>query len=185
MEHIVVVGASLAGLRACEQLRLGGFDGRVTLLGAEAHEPYDRPPLSKKLLAGDWDADRIRLRKPGELAELRIDTRLGEVAAALDPVRQVVSLARGGEVSYDGLLVATGAIPRRLPGQPDAAGIHLLRTLEDSLALRAELVDGARVVVIGAGFIGLEVAATARGRGCAVVVLEGLPAPLVRGLGER
>ena len=77
MDHIVVVGASLAGLRACEQLRLGGFEGRVTLVGAEAHEPYDRPPLSKKLLAGDWDADRIRLRKPGELEELRIDARLG------------------------------------------------------------------------------------------------------------
>ena len=185
MDHIVVVGASLAGLRTCEQLRLNGFAGRITLLGAEPHEPYDRPPLSKKLLAGDWDPDRVRLRKPGELDELRIDARLGASATGLDPERQVVSLDDGTEMSYDGLVVATGAAPRRLPGQPDAAGIHLLRTLDDSLALREELIPGAEVVVIGAGFIGLEVAATARTRGCEVVVLEGLPAPLVRALGAE
>lgn len=185
MEHIVVVGASLAGLRACEQLRTAGFAGRVTLVGAERHEPYDRPPLSKKLLAGDWEADRIRLRKPGELDELGIETFLGARATALDPARQVVDLDGGAAVPYDGLIVATGAAPRHLPGQPSAAGIHVLRTLDDSLALRDELVAGARVVVIGAGFIGLEVAATARGRGCEVVVLEGLPAPLVRALGAE
>ncbi len=185
MDHVVVVGASLAGLRACEQLRTAGYDGRVTLIGAEAHEPYDRPPLSKKLLAGDWDADRIRLRKPGELDDLRIDTRLGATAVGLDAGRRVVDLDGGAEVAYDGLIVATGASPRRLPGQPDATGIHVLRTLDHSLALRTELREGAQVVVIGAGFIGLEVAATARGRGCEVVVLEGLPAPLVRGLGAE
>ncbi|MFT3851811.1 MAG: FAD-dependent oxidoreductase [Ilumatobacteraceae bacterium] len=185
MDHIVVVGASLAGLRACEQLRTSGYAGRVTLVGAEAHEPYDRPPLSKKLLAGDWDADRIRLRKPGELDELRIDTMLGVRAVALDPARQVVELDGLAPLAYDGLIVATGAAPRRLPGQPDAAGIHVLRTLDDATGLRPELVDGARVVVIGAGFVGLEVAATARGRGGDVTVLEGLPAPLVRALGAE
>ena len=185
MDHIVVVGASLAGLRACERLRTSGFAERVTLVGAEAHEPYDRPPLSKKLLAGDWEADRIRLRKPGELEELHIETFLGARAVGLDPARQVLALDGGGEVAYDGLIVATGAAPRHLPGQPRATGVHVLRTLDDAMTLRAELVDGARVVVIGAGFIGLEVAATARGRGCTVTVLEGLPAPLVRALGAE
>jgi len=185
MDHVVVVGASLAGLRACEQLRTAGFAGRVTLIGAETHEPYDRPPLSKKLLAGDWEPDRIRLRKPGELDELRIETRFGVRATKLDAERQVVEVDDGADQPYDGLIIATGAAPRHLPGQPDARGIHVLRTLDDSIQLRTELVDGARVVVIGAGFIGLEVAATARHRGCEVVVLEGLPAPLVRGLGER
>jgi NADPH-dependent 2,4-dienoyl-CoA reductase/sulfur reductase-like enzyme len=185
MDHIVVVGGSLGGLRACEQLRTSGYAGRITLVGAEAHEPYDRPPLSKKLLAGDWDPDRIRLRKPGELDELGVAARLGAPAVHLDPERQVVELDGAADVGYDGLIVATGAAPRHLPGQPQAAGIHVLRTLDDSLGLRAELVDGARVVIIGAGFIGLEVAATARGRGCEVTVLEGLPAPLVRALGAE
>ena len=183
MDHVVVVGASLAGLRACEQLRTAGFAGRVTLIGAETHEPYDRPPLSKKLLAGDWEPDRIRLRKPGELDELRIETRFGVRATKLDAERQVVEVDDGADQPYDGLIIATGAAPRHLPGQPDARGIHVLRTLDDSIQLRTELVDGARVVVIGAGFIGLEVAATAKGRGCDVTVLEGLPAPLVRALG--
>ena len=179
----MVVGASLAGLRACERLRTGGFTGAVTLIGAEAHLPYDRPPLSKRLLAGAWEPERILLRKPGELDELGIDARLGVRAAGLDTGRACVELDGGATVAYDGLVIATGAAPRRLPGQPAAAGVHVLRTLDDALALRVELVEGCRVVVIGAGFIGLEVAATARGRGCGVTVLEGAPAPMIRGLG--
>ncbi|MCU1502704.1 MAG: ferredoxin reductase [Ilumatobacteraceae bacterium] len=183
MDHVVVVGASLAGLRACEQLRTSGFAGTVTLIGAEPHLPYDRPPLSKKLLAGESEPDRIHLRKPTELDTLRIDTRFGVSAVGLDTLARRVSLDDGSTVPYDGLVIATGAAPRRLPGQPDAAGVHVLRTLDHALALRAELVEGRRVVVIGAGFIGLEVAATARTRGCQVVVLEGAPAPMIRGLG--
>ena len=186
MKSVVVVGASLAGLRACETLRMEGYDGRITLVGDEAEIPYDRPPLSKKVLAGEWDAERIRLRGADDFASLSLDLRLGVRATALHTDRNVVALADGTEVAYDGLVIATGASPRRLPGQPDLSGVVTLRTLAESQALRDLIADGtARVVVIGAGFIGLEVAATARQRGCAVTVLEGLPAPLVRGLGAE
>ncbi len=183
--RVVVVGASLAGLRACEVLRQEGFDGTITLVGAEAEVPYDRPPLSKKVLAGEWEADRIRLRKADDFASLALDLRLGVAATALDTAARTVSLADGATVAYDGLVIATGAAPRKLPGQPDSPSIVTLRTLSESLALRERLADGHRLVVIGAGFIGLEVAATARQRGCTVTVLEGLPAPLVRGLGAE
>ena len=186
MDHVVVVGASLAGLRACENLRTQGFGGRVTLIGAEDEVPYDRPPLSKKLLAGDWEPDRIRLRKADDFASLNLDLCLGRRAVALDTVAQRVDLDDGTTVAYDGLVIATGASPRRLPGQPDLDGIVELRTLADSLDLRTRLRGGAaRVTVIGAGFIGLEVAATARQAGCEVTVLEGAPAPLIRGLGAH
>ena len=183
---IVVVGASLAGLRAGETLRTDGYAGPVTLIGAEEHVPYDRPPLSKKLLAGEWEPDRIALRPPDAIAELGIDLRLGVPAAALDTEGRAVVLADGSTVPYEGLVIATGSATRRLPGQHDVSSVHELRTLDDALALRSRIADGtARVVVIGAGFIGLEVAATARAKGCHVTVLEGLPAPLVRGLGEE
>ena len=183
MDHLVVVGSSLAGLRACETFRSEGFTGRVTLVGAEDEVPYDRPPLSKKLLAGEWDADRIRLRKPDDFASLALDLRFGCAATALDTAARVITLADGSTVSYDGLVIATGASPRRLPGQPALDGICELRTLADALGLRDRLHEGARVTVIGAGFIGLEAAATARARGCVVTVLEGAPAPLARALG--
>jgi NADPH-dependent 2,4-dienoyl-CoA reductase/sulfur reductase-like enzyme len=182
--HVVVVGASLAGLRACETLRTDGFTGRISLVGAEQEVPYDRPPLSKKLLAGDWEPDRIRLRKPDELAGLGLDLELGVRATGLDADRRTVALDDGRELAYDGLVIATGAAPRRLPGQPDFDGVCELRTLADAVDLRARIAEpGTRLVVIGAGFIGLEVAATARDRGCTVTVLEGAPSPLVRGLG--
>ncbi len=182
--HVVVVGASLAGLRACETLRTDGFTGRISLVGAEQEVPYDRPPLSKKLLAGDWEPDRIRLRKPDDLAGLGLDLVLGVRATGLDADRRAVALDDGRELAYDGLVIATGAAPRRLPGQPDLDGVCELRTLADAVDLRARIAEpGTRLVVIGAGFIGLEVAATARDRGCTVTVLEGAPSPLVRGLG--
>ncbi|MEI7547160.1 MAG: NAD(P)/FAD-dependent oxidoreductase, partial [Actinomycetota bacterium] len=188
LRHVAVIGASLAGLRACETLRKEGYDGRITLVGAEDEIPYDRPPLSKKVLAGEWEADRIRLRNADEFASLALDLRLGVRATALHTDRRAVALADGSELGYDGLVIATGASPRQLPGhlpgQPPLAGVVTVRTLTDSLALHTLVADGtARVVIIGAGFIGLEVAATARQLGCAVTVLEGLPAPLVRGLG--
>jgi NADPH-dependent 2,4-dienoyl-CoA reductase/sulfur reductase-like enzyme len=183
---IVVVGASLAGLRACETLRTEGHAGSITLIGAEVHLPYDRPPLSKKLLAGDWEPDRIAIRPPAAIDELALDVRLGVPASGLDVEGRAVTLADGSSVPYDGLIIATGSATRRLPGQEDVAIVHELRTLDDALALRERIADGtARVVVIGAGFIGLEVAATARAKGCAVTVLEGLAAPLVRGLGDE
>ena len=182
----VVVGSSLAGLRACETLRQEGFEGEIVLVGAESEIPYDRPPLSKKVLAGEWDVDRIRLRKPDDFAGLALDMRLGSAAVALDVEAREVTLADGSVLQFDGLVIATGATPRRLPDQPDLDGVVELRTLADSIALRDRIADGtARVTVIGAGFIGLEVAATARQRGCAVTVLEGAPAPLIRGLGAE
>ena len=184
MEHVVVVGASLAGLRACESLRQEGFTGRITLVSDETELPYDRPPLSKKLLAGEWEVERIRLRKAEEFQSLDLDLRLGVRATALDTGASVLTLADGATVHYDGLIIATGASPRRLPDQPVLDGIVELRTLADSVDLRDRLAGGtARVTVIGAGFIGLEVAATARTLGCAVTVLEGAPSPLIRGLG--
>jgi NADPH-dependent 2,4-dienoyl-CoA reductase/sulfur reductase-like enzyme len=186
LERVVVVGASLAGWRAVETLRNDGFDGRITLIGAEAHLPYDRPPLSKKFLSGEWDTDRVALRKEDELGKVEVDLRLGVQAERLDPVSQRVHLSDGTAVDYDGLVLATGSVVRRLPGQPELPGIFTLRTLDDSLALRDGLVDGSpRVVVIGAGFIGSEVAATARGLGREVAIVEVLPVPLARALGPE
>jgi 3-phenylpropionate/trans-cinnamate dioxygenase ferredoxin reductase subunit len=179
---VVVVGASLAGLRAVEEARALGFGGRLVVVGAEPHLPYDRPPLSKQVLAGEWDADRTALRSlPYD--DLAVDWHLGRRAAALNVADRVVLLADGERLGYDACVLATGAVPRTLPETPPLAGIHLLRTLDDCLALRAELDHAPRVVVVGAGFIGAEVAATCRGRGLEVSVLEALPAPMVRGLG--
>lgn len=184
-DHIVVVGSSLAGLRAAETLRQEKFLGRITMISNENETPYDRPPLSKKVLAGEWDGDRIRLRKPDDLASLDAEWIKGDAATALDLGSGGVVLESGRSVEFDGLVIATGATVRRLPGQPEWSGVHTLRSLGDSLALRDELRVGERVVVIGAGFIGLEVAATARQRGCEVTVLEGAPAPMMRGLGAH
>lgn len=178
----MVVGASLAGLRAVETLRREGFTGRLVLVGAEAHLPYDRPPLSKELLAGDWEHDQIVLRRtPYE--DLDLELRLGVAARSLDLDRRVVTLAEGTELAFDGLVIATGSTPRTLPGQPDLDGVFTLRTIDDCHRLRARFDAGPRVCVIGAGFIGSEVAATCRKRGLDVTVLEALPQPMVRGVG--
>lgn len=184
LDHVVVVGASVAGLRACETLRSCGFAGAITLIGAEAHQPYDRPPLSKQLLAGTWDVERVWLRQPQTLDDLGLTMRLGVPAEALDLDARAVALADGTDVPFDGLIIATGTQPRRLPGQLGVPNVHELRTLDDALALRDVISsDGARIVVIGAGFIGLEVAATARRAGCDVTVVEAAAAPLLRGAG--
>jgi NADPH-dependent 2,4-dienoyl-CoA reductase/sulfur reductase-like enzyme len=184
LDHVVVVGASLAGVRGCGGLRSNGYEGAITLVSNEVHQPYDRPPLSKKILAGEWEPDRIALMREGELEGLDVQQRFGVAAAGLSLSERSVSLDDGATVPFDGLLIATGAATRRLPGQPEHGSIFELRTLDDSLALRERLRPGGqRVTIIGAGFIGLEVAATARTLGNDVVVLEGLPAPLIRGLG--
>jgi 3-phenylpropionate/trans-cinnamate dioxygenase ferredoxin reductase component len=172
----------LAGLRATEALRREGFDGRVVLVGAEPHLPYDRPPLSKQLLAGEWEPQELALRRT-PYDELEVELRLGVRATALAAAAKTVALDDGDRIAFDGALLATGATPRVLPGTPDLDGIFVLRTVDDALNLRARLDDGPRVVVVGAGFIGSEVAATCRMRGLSVTVLEALPAPLVRGLG--
>jgi NADPH-dependent 2,4-dienoyl-CoA reductase/sulfur reductase-like enzyme len=188
LDRVVVVGASLAGLRAAETLRQHDAVGSVVVVGDEPHRPYDRPPLSKKLLSGEWEPDRIHLRQPDVFDDLDVEWRLGSGAVALDQGAatggRTVALADGSTVDFDSLIIATGAHPRRLPGHDDFDHVHELRSLDDALALRAEIVPGGRrVVVIGAGFIGLEVAATARTLGNDVVVLEGASAPLIRGLG--
>ena len=186
MNEVVVVGASLAGLRAVETLRSGDYGGAITVIGAERHLPYDRPPLSKRLLSGEWEAERIALRKPDDMGSLDARWRLGVAATGLDTAAREVRLADGSVVSYDGLIMATGSVPRELPDQSDHAHAVVLRTLDDGLTLRNRIIDGGqRVVVIGAGFIGLEVAATAQQLGNDVVVLEGAPAPLMRALGAE
>ncbi|HKA93022.1 MAG TPA: FAD-dependent oxidoreductase [Acidimicrobiia bacterium] len=179
---IVAVGASLAGLRAVETLRREGYDGRLVLVGAESHLPYDRPPLSKELLAGEWEPDQIALRKQ-PYDDLDLDLRLGRRATGLDIENRVVELDGGDALGFEGLVVATGARPRTLPGTPALDGIFVLRTLDDCLSIRARLDARPRVVVIGAGFIGSEVAATCRGRGLDVTVLEMLATPLERAVG--
>ena len=182
MRTVVVVGASLAGLRATETLRREGFDDRIVLVGAEPHLPYDRPPLSKQLLAGEWEPQDLALRRT-PYDELDVELRLGVRATALDAAGRLLTLEGDESLSFDGALLATGAAPRTLPGTPDLDGIFVLRTVDDALDLRARLDARPRVVVVGAGFIGSEVAATCRMRGLEVTVLEALPAPLVRGLG--
>jgi NADPH-dependent 2,4-dienoyl-CoA reductase/sulfur reductase-like enzyme len=181
VNRIVVVGASAAGLAAAETLRREGYDGTLTLVGEEALPPYDRPPLSKQLLAAEWESDRLTLRTPADLAALDLDLRLGVAATGLELTERTVALADGREVPYDGLIVATGVRPRRLPG----AGAHVLRTLEDARRLRDRLVPGRRLVVVGAGFLGAEAAAVAWRVGARVTLLEPAPVPLAHAVGTE
>ncbi|MDJ0771558.1 MAG: FAD-dependent oxidoreductase [Ilumatobacter sp.] len=186
IERIVVVGASLAGLRAVEALRIGGYEGEIVVVGVEPHRPYDRPPLSKRLLSGEWEPDRIVLRKQDDMASLDVEWRLGVAATGLDTDRRSIALSDGSAIGFDGAILATGASPRMLPDQGRHDHVVVLRTLDDSLDLRRRVVNGGRrVVVIGAGFIGLEVASTARLLGNDVVVLEAAPAPLGHALGNE
>ena len=175
VNHAVVVGAGLAGVRSVEALRARGFDGRITLIGQERHRPYDRPPLSKAVLLGDSDSSFV----DSDLSAMGIDFRPGVSAKAL---RAGVVETTEGDVGYDGLVIATGAEPIALPGDGPQ---HVLRTLDDALELRARLVRGARVVVAGAGWIGAEVATAARRVGCEVTVVEAGPAPLAQAVGAE
>jgi len=182
---VVIVGASLGGLRAAEALRAEGFSGRLVLVGEELHLPYDRPPLSKQVLAGTWPPEQAVLADRSKLASLRIEHVLGHRAVHLDAAACRVELDDGTTLEADGVVVTTGARPRRLAAAP---GAFVLRTLDDSVELHrrvTELGEGAQVVVVGAGFIGSEVAATCAGLGCRVHVLEALPTPLSAALGVR
>jgi len=182
----VVVGASLAGMNAARTLRLEGHEGAIIVIDPDLRAQYDRPPLSKQFLAEDLDPERIMLQSAKE--DLGLDVRLGTRATALDLGEHRLSTQHvDGALSslqYDSLVIATGASARRLPETAGVAGVHVVRTVDDSLALRADLDAGPRrVVVIGAGFIGGEVAATCRGRGLEVTLVEAMPVPLERALG--
>ncbi|MEU6993552.1 FAD-dependent oxidoreductase [Streptomyces sp. NPDC046465] len=185
MRTVIVVGASLAGLYAARELRAQGFDGRLTVVGAEQHRPYDRPPLSKDFLTGGGDERQLDLCDEEETAELDAEWMLGTRARALDAPGRTVVLDDGRTLAGDGVVIATGARARRLPGPP-LAGVHTLRTLDDARALRAELTRGPRrVVVIGGGFIGAETASSCVVLGHEVTVVEAAPLPLAAQLGPE
>lgn len=184
MRTVAVVGASLAGLSAARSLRKQGYEGRLVVIGDEPHRPYDRPPLSKEFLAGIIGEADLTLESDDE--DLRAEWLLGARAVGLDVdgTDRVVRLADGREVRADGVVIATGAVARNLPGTDGLAGVHTLRTLDDARTLRDELAQGGRLVVIGGGFIGAEVASTAYALGLDVTVIEAAPTPLAGPLGE-
>ncbi|WP_418344974.1 NAD(P)/FAD-dependent oxidoreductase [Rhodococcus pyridinivorans] len=182
-ERVVVVGSGLAAVRTAEELRRAGYEGELVLVGDETHLPYDRPPLSKEVLRGDRDDTTLR---PSEFfGDNRIELMLGAAARSVDTASRILTLSDGTELGYDELVVATGLRPRRIPGLPDLAGVHVLRSLEDSRALREAIVPGARALVVGAGFIGCEVAASLRAREVEVVLVEPQPTPLASVLGAE
>lgn len=183
MKSIAVVGASLAGLSAARALRAQGFDGDLTVIGGEARRPYDRPPLSKEFLAGDVGEDALALEADDD--DLNAQWLLGVHATHLDAAAGAVHVDDGTTVRADGIVVATGARARTWPASARLAGVHVLRTVDDAIALRRELRPGVRLVVIGAGFIGGEVASTATKMGLDVTVVEAAPAPLAGPLGVR
>jgi len=178
----VVVGASVAGARAVQSLRRLGYPGRIVLIGEETAAPYDRPPLSKAMLSGQVTAERIALLRDADLADPKVRLRLGTRAERVDPERHEIELAGGERLGYEHLIIATGASARRAPWDP---GLPVLRTLGDARRLSALLRPGAHLVVIGGGFIGSEVAATARGLGLAVTVVDPLAAPMARAAGAE
>jgi len=185
-DTFVIVGAGLAGAKGAEALRSQGFDGRLILLGGEPHAPYERPPLSKDYLMGKSPREKVFAHAHSWYAEHRVDLRSGQFVTGLDRGAQMVALADGSVVTYDKLLLTTGASPRELRvSGADASGVHYLRTIDDSDALRATLATASRLVVIGAGWIGLEVAAAARLAGVEVTVIETAELPLLRVLGPE
>lgn len=181
-DPVVVVGASLAGVRTAQALRREGHVGPLTIVGAEDHwPPYDRPPLSKQVLVGSLEPDRVRLRVPDDLAA---EVITGHRVERLDLAERSVTVDDGTRLRYGGLVVATGATPRRLPGTASRSGVHVLRTIDDCLDLRADLATARRVAVVGAGFIGCEVASSCRSLGLDVALIDALPLPLAP-LGHR
>lgn len=181
--HVLVVGASAAGLVTSEALRRKGYQGKLTVLGAEPHLPYDRPPLSKQVLCGNWLPERAQLRQPDVLSTVDAEFVLGDPAVGLDVPGRTVHTASGRELAADAIVLATGLRPRTLAGQAGLSGVHVLRTLDDALALRKDLLSCSRVVVVGDGVLGAEIAATARGMGLAVTMAGPQPAPLTYQLG--
>ncbi|WP_330254910.1 FAD-dependent oxidoreductase [Nocardia sp. NBC_00565] len=182
---VLVVGASAAGLSTAQALRRNGYQGGITVLGAESELPYDRPPLSKQILAGTWEPERAQLRPAAHLSDLNIDFILGDPAVALDAESRTVHAESGLAVQADAIVIATGVRPRTLFGATASAGVHVLRTLEEALALRADLLTATRLVVVGEGVLGSEIAATARKLGLDVTIVGPLSAPMAGQLGPR
>lgn len=183
-KSVVIVGASMGGLRAAEALRNNGFDGQITVIGEEVHAPYNRPPLSKEVLAKEVTHEAVAFKLRAQVED--VIWNLGDPATSLDLAKQVVSTASGKTFEYDGLVIASGLRPRVLDlPNGKVSGRHTVRTLDDAIGLRADLVPGAQVVVAGAGFIGCEVAATARGLGCEVTNVAIDSFPMIRPLGEE
>jgi NADPH-dependent 2,4-dienoyl-CoA reductase/sulfur reductase-like enzyme len=180
---LVIVGAGLAGVRAAQAARDGGYASRITIVGEEVHLPYNRPPLSKSFLAPGGDVDYF-LTEADLSSGLGVELHLGEGARALDLDRRDVVLSSGRRLSYERLIIATGSAPRTLPQLPSLAGIATLRTVGDAERIRAVIRPGAHLVVIGAGFIGSEIASSARAAGAQVTIIEAAPVPLVRAVGE-
>lgn len=173
-------------MRAVEALRDRGYEGKIHLIGDEPHLPYDRPPLSKQILAGDWEPDRVALLKPDNSEDLDVEWHLGERATGLDLGKRSLTFGSGKELDFEGLIIATGARCRSLPLAENLEGIYTLRGIDDALAIRSEFeAKPQRVVVVGAGFIGAEVAATARQRGLEVSMVEAAPVPFERVLGPE
>ena len=185
MERVVIVGASLAGLNAAEALRDEGYEGEITLIGDEPGLPYDRPPLSKQLLTGEWDVERLPLRPAEEFEALNLDFLSEHSASGLDIKSRTVLLADGQRLEFDGLIITTGARAISLPFGNELEGVYTLRTQTDALQIRDALVGSRRVAVIGAGFIGAEVASSARARGLEVTMIEALSAPMLGPLGDE
>ncbi|MFG1941471.1 NAD(P)/FAD-dependent oxidoreductase [Nonomuraea sp. NPDC048826] len=179
MTRVLIVGASVAGVRTAQALRADGYAGEIVLVDLEAEAPYDKPPLSKALLTGAATPDGIRLLTPDQAAAARIDLRLGLRAVGLDPEARVVSFDDGTSIGYDQVVVATGGVARRPPWNDD---VHVVRTLADAVALRRDLAAGGPLVVIGAGFVGAEIASTGRRLGLDVTLIDPLPLPLSRAL---
>ena len=188
LASIGIVGGSLAGLRSAEALRTGGFSGAITMISAESHLPYDRPPLSKQILSGSWPSERSQLADTEKLSRLNISFLGGTPASGFDAETREVSLADGSRMAFDAVVIATGAQLRHLPNTQGRANIYGLRTLDEAIALRdglATLEPGSRVVLIGAGCLGQEIATVATGLGHRVTLVEGLPRPLLRIVGEE
>lgn len=183
--RIVIVGGGLAGLRTAERLRRGGYDGQLTVLAGEGHPPYDRPPLSKALLAGTDPPALPVLRDATRLAQLDLDYREGTSATAVDPAGRTVTTSTGELLPYDHLVIATGLTPRYLSGWPSLAGVFTLRTYEDCAAIHAAATTGRHATVIGAGVLGSEIAASLRTRGLDVDLVEPLAQPLHRVVGDE
>ncbi len=180
---ILIVGGGLAATRTAEQLRRAGYTGELTIVSDEVHLPYDRPPLSKEVLRSE--VDDVTLKPREFYDENNITLRLGSAATSLGTSAQTVTLEDGTTLGYDELVIATGLVPRRIPAFPDLDGIRVLRSFDESLALRKHASSAKRAVVVGAGFIGCEVAASLRGLGVDVVLVEPQPAPLAGVLGAQ